>query len=156
MNRHYRLMKSQISPSLLAGYYTQEIDHVPGYQGWKVGLNFPLLFMPQKARSQAASIELSRAENQYVFEKLKASQEISSLLNKYNQLKESLTFYESERLENADLIDKNARSLYESGSIGYIEFVQNLTTARQIREDYVRLVNEYNHYVIDLYYYLDF
>jgi len=156
MERYHKLVKSQISPSLSAGYYNQEIDQIPGYQGWRVGLSFPLLFMPQKARNQAAFIELSRAENQYTHEKLKATQEISSLLNKYDQMQKSIRFYEDERLENANLINQNAESLYKSGSIGYIEFVQNLTTSRQIREEYVQLINEYNHFVIDLYYYLDY
>jgi len=156
MNRHYKMVKSQISPSLSAGYYNQEIDQIQGFQGWRVGLSFPLLFMPQKARSQAAYIELSRAENHYIYQKLKAEKEISSLWKRYDQLQKSLKYYEDERLGNAELIDQNALILYESGSIGYIEFVQNLTTSRQMREDYIALINEYNQFVIDLYYYLDY
>jgi cobalt-zinc-cadmium resistance protein CzcA len=156
MNRYYKLVKSQLSPSFSAGYYSQEIDHVPGYQGWKVGLSFPLLFIPQKARSQAAYIELSRAENQYIFEKLRIRREIESLLAKYEQMKKSLQFYEDQRLNNVELIVKNANMLYTSGSIGYIEYTQNLTTARQIMEDYFKLIHEYNQFVIDLYYYLDY
>jgi len=155
-DRYYRLAKSEISPSLSAGYYNQEIDHVTGFQGWMLGVSFPLLFMPQKARSQAAYIELSRAENAYQFEKLKAKQEIESIMAKYEQMRESLQYYENQRLNNAELIVQNAEILYESGDIGYIELVQNLTTARQIWEEYLLLIKEYNQHAIDLYYYLEF
>lgn len=156
MDRYYRLTKSEISPSLSAGYYNQEIDHVPGYQGWLVGVSFPLLFIPHRARSQAAYIELSRAENAYQFEKLKTRQEIGSLLAKYEQMQESLDYYENQRLSNAELIVQNAEMLYESGDIGYIELVQNLTTARQIWEEYLLLIKEYNQQAIDLFYYLEY
>jgi cobalt-zinc-cadmium resistance protein CzcA len=155
MDRYYKLEKSKISPSLSAGYYNQEIDQITGYQGWRVGLSFPLLFMPQKARSQAAYIELSRAENQYLYQKMKVEREIESLLAKYEQLQKSIRYYEDQRLNSADLIVQNSSMLYTSGSIGYIEFVQNLTTARQIMEDYIQLIDEHNQLVIDLYYYLD-
>jgi cobalt-zinc-cadmium resistance protein CzcA len=156
MNTYYKLEKSKISPSLSAGYYNQEIDHIPGFQGWRIGLSFPLLFMPQKARSQAAYIEVSRSKNQYLYEKQKAKSNLESLLARYEQMQKSILYYENQRLNNAELIDQNAYMLYESGSIGYIEFVQNLTTSRQIREDYIKLINEYNQFVIELYYYLDY
>ena len=155
MDRYYRLAKSEISPSLSAGYYNQEIDNIQGYQGWLIGVSFPLLFIPHKARSQAAYIELSRAENAYQFEKLKIRQEIEAILARYEQMRESLQYYETKRLNNAELIVQNAEMLYESGDIGYIEFVQNLTTARQIWEEYLLLIKEYNQHIIDLFYYLE-
>jgi len=153
---YYKLTKSQISPSLSAGYFNLGIDQVTGYQGWQVGMSFPLWFMPQKARSQAAYIELSRAENQYSYEKIKAAREIESLLKKYDQMQKSILHFEEERLDNATLIDLNANLLYKSGSIGYIEFVANLSISRQIWEEYYYLINEYNQFIIELYYYLDY
>ena len=155
-NRYYKLTKSQISPSLSAGYFNQQIDKMPGFQGWQVGLSFPLWFMPQKARSQAAYIDLSRAENQYIFEKTKVTREVESLMLKYDQLQKSILHYEEARLKDAIMIDQNAFLLYKSGSIGYIEFVANLSTSREIREDYYFLINRYNRFIIDLYYYLDY
>ena len=56
---------------------------------------------------------------------------------------------------SSQLIEENANLLYESGEIGYLEFVQNLTTSLQIQEDYWSLLNEYNQLVIEMYYYLD-
>jgi cobalt-zinc-cadmium resistance protein CzcA len=100
-------------------------------------------------------LNVSIAENQYVYERFRYENEFDNLLLRYDQLRQNLSFYESQRLENANLIEENANLLYESGEIGYLEFVQSLSTSLQIQEDYWSLVNEYNQLVIDLYYYLD-
>ena len=154
-DKNYRLVKSQMSPSLRAGYYNQEIDLVPGYQGVNVGLSFPVLFMPQKGRKQAARLDLFMAENQYAYQKLNAKLQLETLFQQYEQLKGNIEYHEKERLSNALMIEDNANILYEAGEIGYIEFTQNLKTSRQIREDYLKLVREYNLIVIELFYYLE-
>jgi cobalt-zinc-cadmium resistance protein CzcA len=154
-NRNYHLVKSQISPSFKAGYYNQEIDNVRGYQGVNVGLSFPLLFVPQKGRRQAAQLELSLAENQYNFEKINARLQLETLFQKYEQLLANIRYHEEERLANASMIEGNANILYEAGEIGYIEYTQNLKMSRQIREDYLNLIKAYNLIVIELYYYLE-
>ncbi len=154
-DRNYRLVKSQMSPSFRAGYYNQEIDLIPGYQGVNVGLSFPLLFMPQKGRKQAAQLDLFMAENQYEYQKINAKLQLEKLFQQYEQLKANIEYHEEERLSNALMIEDNANILYEEGEIGYIEFTQNLKTSRQIREDYLNLIREYNLIVIELFYYLE-
>ncbi len=154
-DRNYRLVKSQMSPSFRAGYYNQEIDLIPGYQGVNVGLSFPLLFMPQKGRKQAAQLDLFMAENQYAYQKVNAKLQMETLFQQYDQLKANIEYHEEERLTNALMIEDNANTLYEAGEIGYIEFTQNLKTSRQIREDYLNLIREYNRIVIELFYYLE-
>ena len=154
-DRNYRLVKSQMSPSFRAGYYSQEIDLVPGYQGVNVGLSFPLLFMPQKGRKQAAQLDLFMAENQHAYQKINAKLQIETLFQQYVQLTANIDYHEKERLSNALMIEDNANILYEAGEIGYIEFTQNLKTSRQIREDYLKLIREFNLIVIELFYYLE-
>ncbi len=149
------LTRSRISPYFKAGYFNQQLDQVSGFDGWLVGIAFPLWFLPQKARIQAASIDMSIAENNYWYQKSRMEIEYRNIMNRFNQLEENLSFYEQKRIDNARMIEDNANLLYESGEIGYLEYVQNLNTAIQIQEDYWRLVNEYNLLVIDLYYYLD-
>lgn len=149
------MTKSQISPYFSAGYFNQQLLHVSGFQGFLVGIEFPLWFFPQKARVQAASVNMSIAENRYSYEKTRLENEFENLLMRYEQLVRNINFYEDQRLKNASQIEENANLLYESGEIGYLEFVQNLTTSLQIQEDYLELVNEYNQLVIEMYYYLD-
>jgi len=151
----YGLTKSRISPYFSAGYFNQQLLQESGFQGFLVGIDFPLWFFPQKARIQAASLNMTIAENRYIYEKFRLENEFDNLLMRYDQLIRNLRFYEEQRLENAKLIEENANLLYESGEIGYLEFVQNLTTSLQIQEDYWSLLNEYNQLVIEMYYYLD-
>ncbi len=149
------MTKSRISPYFSAGYFNQQLLQESGFQGFLVGIEFPLWFFPQKARVQAASVNRSIAENRYMYEKNRLENELENLRMRYAQLIRNLRFYEDQRLENAMQIEKNANLLYESGEIGYLEFVQNLSTSLQIQEDYWTLVNEYNQLVIEMYYYLD-
>ena len=151
----YGVTKSKISPYFSAGYFNQQLLQESGFQGFLIGIDFPLWFFPQKARVQAASLHMSIAENRYVYEKNRIEKEFENLLMRYDQLLQNLNFFEEQRLENAKRIETNANILYESGEIGYLEFVQNLSTALQIQEDYWTLVNEYNQLVIEMYYYLD-
>jgi cobalt-zinc-cadmium resistance protein CzcA len=150
------LTRSKISPYLSAGYFNQELLHQPGFQGFLVGVGFPLWFFPQKSRIQAASVHMSIAENRYVYEKFRTGKALENLSMRLEQLAENLRFYEEQRLANARLIEENANLLYESGEIGYLEFVQNLTTALDMQEEYLSLLNEYNQLVIEMYYYLDY
>ncbi|MBR9997362.1 MAG: TolC family protein [Cyclobacteriaceae bacterium] len=149
------LTKSKISPYFSAGYFNQQLLQESGFQGFLVGVGFPLWFFPQKSRIQATSINMSIAENRYAYEKFQTINEYENLRMRLEQLNENLRFYEEQRLENARLIEENANLLYESGEIGYLEFVQNLTTALEIQEDYLTLVNEYNQLVIEMFYYMD-
>jgi cobalt-zinc-cadmium resistance protein CzcA len=149
------MTKSRISPYFSAGYFNQQLLQESGFQGFLIGIEFPLWFFPQKARVQAASVNQSIAENRYFHEKNRVENEFENLRMRYDQLILNIRFYEEQRLENARQIEENANLLYETGEIGYLEFVQNLTTALQIQEDYWTLVNEYNQLVIEMYYYLD-
>jgi cobalt-zinc-cadmium resistance protein CzcA len=149
------MTKSKISPYFSAGYFNQQLLQESGFQGFLVGIEFPLWFFPQKARVQAASVNRSIAENSYVYEKNRLENEFENLMLRYDQLIRNIRFYEDQRLENARQIEENANLLYESGEIGYLEFVQNLSTSLQIQEDYWTLINEYNQLVIEMYYYLD-
>lgn len=149
------MTRSQISPYFSAGYFNQQLLQESGFQGFLVGIEFPLWFFPQKARVQAASVNMSIAENQYMYEKNRLENEFKNLRIRYDQLIRNIRFFEEQRLENARQIEENANLLYESGEIGYLEFVQNLSTSLQIQEDYWMLVNEYNQLVIEMYYYLD-
>ena len=153
---YLKVTRSHISPNLKAGYFNQEIDLVPGFQGWHVGLSFPILFHPQKARVQAASIDLTIAENEYQYQKMKSERAYEVLMNQHDQLTENLLYFEKNRLENARLIKENAGLLYGTGEIGYLEFVNSLSTAIMIEEEYWTLVSDYNRVVIDLYYYLNY
>jgi cobalt-zinc-cadmium resistance protein CzcA len=150
------LTRSKISPYLSAGYFNQELMHEPGFQGFLVGVGFPLWFFPQKSRVQAATVDMSIAENRYTYEKFRTGKALENLSMMIGQLDDNLQFYEEQRLVNASLIEENANLLYESGEIGYLEFVQNLTTALEMQEEYLSFLNEYNQLVIEMYYYLDY
>lgn len=152
---YHGITKAALGPTLKAGYFNQAIDNVSGFQGWVVGVDIPIWFLPQKSRIQAAALGSSIAENNYLYEKSRMGNELNSKIVLLEQYEDNLEYYENQQLENARMIEENANLLYESGDIGYLEYVQNMTSSLEIRKAYWDLLNEYNQIVIELYYYVD-
>ena len=147
--------RSVISPTLRAGYFNQKIDHVSGFDGWQLGVGFPLWFFPQRSRIQMAMIDRSIAENRYNYERTATNYDLMTLYNKLRLLNERIEFFQNRMLLSAATIEDNAVKMYQSGEIGYIEYIQNIITANKSREDYWTLVREHNQVIYQIEYYLN-
>ncbi len=146
--------RSVISPDIRAGYFNQKIDHVSGFNGWQIGIGFPLWFFPQRSRIQMAMIDRSIAENQYQYRKAIVVYDLMTLYNKLNLLNERIVYFQDRLLLNAATIEDNAVTMYNSGEIGYIEYIQNIITANKSREDYWTLVRDHNQVIYQIEYYM--
>lgn len=71
-------------------------------------------------------------------------------LQQLNTFQSLMDFYKGTALPNADLISKNAEKAYLNGDISYVEYVQGLETALEIRTNYINAVNNFNQTVINL------
>jgi cobalt-zinc-cadmium resistance protein CzcA len=148
-----KVYRSGLSPRFNAGYFNQEIDNVPGFQGWQIGVNFPLWFFPQQSRIQTALIDLSIVGNVYETGKMEIENTISLMKVNLSRLDEKIDFYESTLNPNAGLMQNHAAALYETGEIDYLEYLQNMMTVHSTFKEYWKLINEYNQQVIELHYY---
>ncbi len=147
--------RSQLSPSFKAGYFNQQIDGIRGFDGWQLGIGIPLWFFPQRSRIQIARVEKSIAENDYRMQKASTEYDITALYNQLQLLNERIEFYQNRMLANAAIIESNALQMYQSGEIGYIEYIQNILTANKSREDFWTLVKEHNQIIYQLEYFLN-
>lgn len=153
-DNHISFQRAGLTPDLKAGYFNQKIDHVTGFDGWQIGIGVPLWFFPQKSRIQMAKVDRSIAENQYRMQLSSAEYELMTLFNTLQLLNERIEFFRNRILTNADVIENNASEMYESGEIGYIEYIQNIITANQSREDYWMLVRDHNKVIYQIEYYM--
>ena len=64
-----------------------------------------------------------------------------------------LSFYEESGLKQAEEIIKAASLAYRSGEISFAELSQFLTQAIEVQKNYLENLNDYNHSVIQYYYY---
>ena len=146
--------KAGLTPTLKAGYFNQKIDHVSGFNGWQIGIGIPLWFFPQRSRIQMAMIDRSIAENQNDYQKRSTEFDLKTLYNKLQLLNDRIIFFETRMLTNAATIESNAIQLYESGEIGYIEYIQNIISVNKTREDYWTLVKDHNQIIFQIEYFI--
>ena len=67
--------------------------------------------------------------------------ELEASLRRYN---ESLRYYTSSALKEADELTKAANLQLQQSETGIAEYIQSITTAREIRRGYIETVYQYN------------
>ena len=158
-----KLERSRILPDLTIGYFNQTIDgtldanNTPfrsGYRfsGIQAGIALPLWAAPNIARIKAAGInETIVRYNSENFGK--------SLVSKYEELQQecstlrsSVEYYENQAVPEALMIVKQSTLNYKAGSLGYLDYVLSLGRATDIRQNYLKTLNELNQTIIQLQY----
>ena len=158
-----RLERNKIMPDIIVGYFNQSLTGVQRingvdmftprsthFQGFQLGLAIPLWFAPHVARARAAAFqeEANRKSAEYFQTSLNGA--YTQALQEFDKNQASLTYYENSALQNAELILRQAHKAFQSGEIGYIEYLQSLRSALMIKSNYLLSLNQYNHSIIKL------
>ncbi len=136
-----------ILPKLSAGYFNQQIDNIKGFQGWEVGVSVPLWFFPERQKIKMAKIEYLKALDNKDYRTKSIYQALENTIEQYKIIKDRLTYFEKESLENAEKIILKATKMYQSGEIEYLDLIQHLNNALSIKENYLEILYKYNHTV---------
>jgi cobalt-zinc-cadmium resistance protein CzcA len=76
--------------------------------------------------------------------------------DKKSQNNQSLIdYYVQSALPNAEIITKNATKAYQSGEVGYVEYLQSLETVLNIQQNYLHAINAFNQNAINIQYLLN-
>jgi len=65
LQQEHKTTNSAFLPDLKARYFNQQIDGIPGFSGFKVGMSVPLFFWAAKGKSQAAKLNTEIAQAEY-------------------------------------------------------------------------------------------
>ncbi|MCM0218624.1 CusA/CzcA family heavy metal efflux RND transporter [Bacteroides hominis] len=136
--------RSRFFPEVSIGYSRQNILPLKNLNAWMVGVSFPIYFLPQKSRIRQAKLAASAAQ-------IQAEANIRELNNKVTELsatlrrhEESLRFYTSSALKEADELIKVANLQLQHSETSIAEFIQSVSAAREIRKGYIETVYQYN------------
>jgi len=146
-----KVEQSKFFPDFSLAYFNQtnkDLSERDRFTGVQVGISFPLLFFSQKGKVQSFKINETIAQLNY--EQVKKNVK-SKYLESYQLLYKnlnSLNYYENFSLKQADLIIIQAELGRKSGDIGYIEYVQLMKQAIDIKNAYLETMNNYNQSVI--------
>lgn len=160
-----KVEKSAFFPDFTAGYAIQSItgnqeingesvnyDNALRFQTFSVGIAIPLFAGSTIAKTKAAqsNIEMQQKNAAYLENQLK-----SQFQQQFEELKtfQSLVdYYQSTALPNAKKISTNATKAYQNGDISYVEYVQSIETALNIRLNYSNAIHNYNQTAINIQY----
>lgn len=178
-NPHLALIKHQIDiaqkeksvisssalPDFKIGYFNQTLFGGPlndagntfagtgnRFQGFQVGLAIPLWFAPQTNKNKVAQKQIEINELNYKNEESNITANYQQSSQRYMRCKANLDYYLITALVNADLIEKQSKTAYLAGYIGYVEHILNMQQAIAIQENYLDAVLEYNQAAIYLEY----
>jgi cobalt-zinc-cadmium resistance protein CzcA len=161
------VQKNQVLPDITLGYFNQTLIGTPlnaentglatrsdRFQGFQVGLSIPLWFHPQTSKVKAAEMTRLSAESRYQQQRKNAEGELVAIQQELKKYQESLRYYNESGIPQADLIIKQSDKAYRSGEIGYVEYLQGLNTATELRVNYLQTLNQYNQAVLRMEYIL--
>ncbi|MBO0939300.1 CusA/CzcA family heavy metal efflux RND transporter [Fibrella sp. HMF5335] len=159
--------QARLKPDFIVGLFSQtligsqlingnELYFGPGYRfnGGQVGVTLPLLGKAQKARINAARVGEQIAQADLQNQQFALEQQLQQAIRQYEQYRDALTYYETNGLPQATLIQTNARRAFSSGDIGYVEFSLAIQQALTIRSNYLDLLNQFNQSILYINYLL--
>lgn len=144
--------RSALLPSFNVGYAYQNFGGVDGLSGVRFGVNIPLFQGAQRKRIDAAEAQQQISRSQQQMSKMLLQQRFLALQQDLRQAEQALTFYTDQGEQYATELLRTARLRYESGEIGYVEFVQALEQAFQLELQYLEDLRQYNQAVVRINY----
>ncbi|MCW4467672.1 CusA/CzcA family heavy metal efflux RND transporter [Flavobacterium sp. MFBS3-15] len=163
-----RVERSALMPDVTAGYFIQSMrgmqdvngtpvnyDSSLQFQGFSVGIGIPIFAGSGSARIRAAktNVEVQQMNAEYLQAQLQS--EFKQQLEQLTTYESLVAYYHDTALPNAKIIVNNSTKAYMNGDISYIEYMQGLETALDIRTNYINAVNNHNQAVIYLQYLLN-
>ncbi len=130
-------------PKVNFGYVNQKVDGATGYYGWQAGVSVPLLFFAQSGMSKAAKLNYEIAGQQLEQKRLEVYAQYNQLLSRYLVLIEVMDYYRKEALPLADEQIRASNLAYQEGGIDYVQYIQNMEVAINIRLEFLIQQREY-------------
>lgn len=151
---------AKFAPDLLIGYFNQTLIDVVNsengtvannkdrFKGLQVGVSIPLWFIAHQGRVKAAEFNRKAAESNYTHQQNSMQGQWQQAAQLYAKNKNSLEYYSTSALPNAELILKQSQIAFKGGEIGYAEYLLGVRNAISIKESHLQTLNDYNQSVI--------
>lgn len=158
-----KVTAAKMAPEILVGFFSQTLIGTPyddgttanssnRFTGFQVGLSIPLWFAPHQGRVKAAAFSKLAAKSNYDYFRVSLQGQLQQAAQQYLKNKSSLAYFNESALPNANLILKQSQAAFRGGEIGYAEFLLSLRNAIDIKEGYLRTLNDYNQSIIHIEY----
>ncbi len=144
--------KANALPGFMVGYYNQSTRETNLAYRWRVGLSIPLWAGQYKSRIAAAQTGQEVARQRTEAQTQLLSVDLQAAQGEVVKFQNSLNFYETVALQQANDIINTARRFFESGQTDYINFLRTTNDAYQIRLRYLETMRSYNQSILTINY----
>lgn len=164
-DKNKKLELAQTLPDFSVGYFSQTLI---GYQtidnsdvyfgsgkrftGITLGIGIPLTFFSNSAKIKSIELQKQSLQRNADYGRLQLQTELKQALENYQKNLSLVNYYQQQASPNADLISSTAKKAYQSGEIGYVEYVQSLQTVSEIRIGYLKSISDLNQSAITINY----
>ena len=157
--------KSKLMPDITLGYFNQSLNgpnqDINGnpvtytssdrFTGFQVGLAIPILgIKSQVSHIQTAELRKQETETRLQAETIQLDGQLKALILEYEKLTISTKYYKESALPQADLILNQAQKGFDSGEIGYVEYIQGLSRSLSFQLNYLEILNHFNQTIIQI------
>lgn len=145
------LSKSELLPDLSLKYYNQKIGSDGSFWGFEVGIGIPLWFWWQPSGNiQEANYEYKIASSDEQLIRNNIESRVNQAYEAYQNSIRQLEFFTGEALAESNEILRQARISYLEGAIDYVEFLQALTVAYDVKVQYLNSIYNNNKSINEL------
>lgn len=150
-----QVSKAGLFPEITAGYFNQEIERIPNFQGLMVGVRVPLWMRPQMAEIRQQQLQVQQATNDLRFEQLRRENERSNALAAVEAFRLQWERYGKLAGVQAATLQEAARLDYENGNTDFFRFFESVRTAIELQIESLQLLNQYNQAVLQYQFYTE-
>ena len=146
--QNLRLQQWRIAPGFMIGYLNQVGPMQPFNYRMRYGITIPIWFWTYSSQIKVAKYQYQMSQTQYSIAQKNYGSKYLQAVADQKKYYESLNYYESTGLKQADAIINAAIRSYNSGEINYIVYMQSLNQAFEIKSGYYETLKNYNQSVI--------
>ncbi|SMG48458.1 CusA/CzcA family heavy metal efflux RND transporter [Arenibacter troitsensis] len=146
------VQQSQWLPDINLQYSSQTVNGINGFYGFQAGISIPLIFNSQKANVHALKIERMQQEELMNSEKLNIQKRLATAIANYDQWVQQVDYYEKTGLPMSTELLEGASLSFNVGGIDYMEYIQSLSEATNIKTNWFDALLNYNLSVVELKY----
>ena len=162
-NATIRAEKCRLLPDLSITYINASIrgtgadnklyDGSNRFNSMQLGVGIPIFMGAQKAKINSAIVNKLVAESNYALEVQGMNTAYRSAIIQYYKYLQTVQYFENGPLKNVALIVLTANQQIAGGNINYLEWVQLLNQASNVKNDYIEAVRNLNEAIIQLNYF---
>ncbi len=160
---------AKMLPDIKIGYFNQSLigtQDINGqqlffgsdkrFQGVNLGLSIPLFYGNYRSKIKSAEIQKSIADKNLEATKQQISSQLQQSYAAYLRQQKTVAYYEESALPNLKIIERNSKMAYQSGEISYQEYLLNLKSVIEMKENYLLALKNLNQDITQVSYLLGF